>query len=550
MNKVLVLSDFYPREDLYQKEPYSSWRGVHIKRFLSKAGIMNYKLDYFFDKFIDEYKRKNLINKTHDINISDFEGELYAESLTKRIENTNPNVIVCFSKGVFKYLTGLEPHIHRGTVTLTTKEYLKRSIKVILTVEVETVVKDYKQHYTILRDLRKAAIESNTQDFPKDTRTPIVDPSFEVAVQVLKETIKDSKRKYIAYDVETYATHMTYFGFAWDKDNAIAIKLTQGSQPVFTLEQEITLWKLINELLTTKEIIAHNMSYDNSIVLLHLGIYVPNTYMDTMIAAHCILPEAAGTEDPRKSYGEIAKAKKQGLGLSLGYLCSIFLNVPAWKHTSQDDKGTYNALDCINTYRLFEFFEDELEKLNLKHILELKMKELEIAMLLQHRGMPVDKEKMEKLRVKNILRVERLQAVLDKWTGQEINFNSPKQVCELLYTKLALPVQLNKDKRPTADAGAIEKLLKKTKDPKKKAILKVMAKRTSLHTLQKSFLNLTLDKENKVHASFNVVGTSFSRWSSSGSIIYPYGNGVQGKINLQNIPYYVRQIYIPSKKIT
>jgi DNA polymerase I len=65
------------------------------------------------------------------------------------------------------------------------------------------------------------------------------------------------------------------------------------------------------------------------------------------------------------------------------------------------------------------------------------------------------------------------------------------------------------------------------------------------------FLDVELSPESKVHTSYNITGAtsddeedtkktrrSFGRWSSSGSIILPFGSG-----NLQNIPSEARKMY-------
>jgi DNA polymerase-1 len=64
--------------------------------------------------------------------------------------------------------------------------------------------------------------------------------------------------------------------------------------------------------------------------------------------------------------------------------------------------------------------------------------------------------------------------------------------------------------------------------------------------LLSSFLDIDLSPRNTVHTSYNITGSktedtgrkSFGRWSSSASIILPYGSG-----NLQNIPKEARKMY-------
>src|SRR5690606_9384168 len=69
---------------------------------------------------------------------------------------------------------------------------------------------------------------------------------------------------------------------------------------------------------------------------------------------------------------------------------------------------------------------------------------------------------------------EEIQSDLSEKLGEivNVNFNSPKQVSELLYEKLELPTQLNKKtQRPTTDDKAMNYLARTTNDP---SLLKIL----------------------------------------------------------------------------
>jgi DNA polymerase-1 len=130
----------------------------------------------------------------------------------------------------------------------------------------------------------------------------------------------------------------------------------------------------------------------------------------------------------------------------------------------------------------------------------------------------------------------------------------------LLYVDLNLPIQYKRrktrfePKRVTTDAEALNKLSRATSNPVLSRILE-LKKMYKLMT----FLDVELSPDNKVHTCYNVTGAtmsnvkaseafvsevddsykSFARWSSSASIILPYGSG-----NLQNQPKDARAMMV------
>jgi DNA polymerase-1 len=135
------------------------------------------------------------------------------------------------------------------------------------------------------------------------------------------------------------------------------------------------------------------------------------------------------------------------------------------------------------------------------------------------------------------------EAVLAKITKREINYASPKQVANLLYIDLAMPVQYKRrksiedDRKLTTDDEALNRLARKYKHP----ILSLILAHRELSKLLSTYLDFPISPKGRIHTSYNITGTP-ARWSSSESIILPFGPG-----NLQNIHTATRRCY-PAEK--
>jgi DNA polymerase I len=125
---------------------------------------------------------------------------------------------------------------------------------------------------------------------------------------------------------------------------------------------------------------------------------------------------------------------------------------------------------------------------------------------------------------------------------------------QLLYIELGLPVQykrrksIDEPRTMTTDAAALRTLSRLVPN---NPIFNLIIAYKKADLLVRQFLNIELSPEGKVHTSYNITGASsddeedtkktkrsFGRWSSSASIILPYGSG-----NLQNIPSEARKMY-------
>ena len=466
----------------------------------------------------------------------------FIEYLRKEIATFKPNIIIALGATALYTLTGLKGIVQaRGYIIEST---LVPGIKVLPTYHPQAVGYTWNLGFQVVMDLRKALAHSYTSDLPKDDRVLQYSISKNEYLQYLEWLLNDHKEP-IAVDIETASpgSHIDIMGIADSPKHAVAFELISGRKPIYSPDSELEIWRSLNKVLSTKDLIMQNASYDITVLWHNNKIFCKNLIADTMIATHVCWPET-----PR----------------NLGFQASICLNVPPWKHLQFAAAAFYNASDAANTYGIWEVMKKELEKLGQMKVFENEMKQIYPSIMLQVQGLYVDNEKRLKMKEETEFALKVLEDQLEEDIGRKINFGSYKQLQQLLFIDMNLPIQFKRRKsateakKMTSDEEALKNLYRQTGNPILEKIMKVK-KLTKLLT---SFINITTSPQSRVHTSYNITGItmqrqkgkhliydeegsakSFGRWSSSGSIIFPYGPG-----NLQNIPKAARIFYTAGKK--
>ena len=141
------------------------------------------------------------------------------------------------------------------------------------------------------------------------------------------------------------------------------------------------------------------------------------------------------------------------------------------------------------------------------------------------------------------------QETLNNISKAQINVNSPKQVKELLYERLKLPVRKNYGGAITADENAIvsliafcqDKVRSSVKDSTKYewmirlATLKLILNIREKRTLMSRYLKVNRSPDGRIRSSYKVAATETGRWAAN---TYVDGTG----INAQTMPREVLKI--------
>jgi len=199
----------------------------------------------------------------------------------------------------------------------------------------------------------------------------------------------------------------------------------------------------------------------------------------------------------------------------------------------------YNGLDCCVTLEVFEVIEPMLDEVSQKTYdfrRALQAPVLEMNM----RGILVDKATRDKVVASYRKDLEAVDAdlkyLLREGLGIELNWNSPTQLVKFFYETLGLPPIRKRNSKgqytPTTDRKALEQLSAHfIARPfiSRILFLKDLAKKISVLTTE-------IDKDGRMRTSYNIVGTTTGRFSSSMS---DFGTGT----NLQNVEERLRSVF-------
>lgn len=533
-------------------KPFVGYAGRTLDKLLHAAGINRHEC------LITNVAKEKPPGNNFDFFFADIKTKTPKPILTQwlvelkdEIKRYRPNIIIALGSKANWALTGnYGIKSERGYIV---ESSLVPGVKVLPTYHPQAVNHEWKLHFQVVMDFRKALSHSHTKEMKRDDRRLIPSAPRKEFLDYLNFLIHDHRGP-VTYDIETLqpGSHIYEIGFADSPTHAVSWKPIVARKTRFNVEDELEVWLKIAELFQAAPlIVGQNLAYDNAVIYWNHGIYVPPKCFDTMLAGHCCWPEA-----PR----------------SLGFLSSVCLDVPLWKEANED--AFYNPSDCANTHGVYEVLSQELTKLDQWDIFNHEMAQLEPATFMHLQGFKIDTAKqqalLEEIDKKLVVIKEELSESLgdtvifhsSEGPKSALNLNSSKQLQELLYDGLNLPEQFKRrkkksDKRTrTADEEALSKLERISDNP----VLGKILDGRKLYKLR-TFIDVELSPEGRVHTNYNVSGAnmqdlqkrkgglvidnedqnrSFGRWSSSKSIIVPYGSG-----NLQNIPKKAREMYIP-----
>ncbi|MCA8990157.1 MAG: DNA polymerase I, partial [Planctomycetaceae bacterium] len=282
------------------------------------------------------------------------------------------------------------------------------------------------------------------------------------------------------------------------------------------------------------EISNQNIKYDAIVWKCH-GLECRNIGMDPMVG-HYLLDAGA------RSHGLDALAD-EFLGhrmIPISDLIGTGKNQKKMNEVDVDTVGEYAAEDADIALQLSHILRAELERQELWQLYaDLERPLIPILAEMEFTGIKVNAEELfDQSRVAG-QRIEELMQELEQLAGRSFNPDSPKQLRELLFDELGLPVQKRTKTGASTDQAVLEKLATLHPLPAKIIEYRQMAKLkgTYLDALPK----LVHPKTGRIHASFNQVVAATGRLSSSDP-------------NLQNIPIrtpegrMIRKAFIPGQK--
>jgi DNA polymerase-1 len=206
-----------------------------------------------------------------------------------------------------------------------------------------------------------------------------------------------------------------------------------------------------------------------------------------------------------------------------------------------DIASNYAAEDADVTLKLFNKLNGLLkEKPNqLKLLKEIEYPLIHVLSRVEQNGAKIDKEKLKDHSRELSKKILDLTTQAYKISGVEFNLDSPKQLLEVLYEKLKLPVLKKTPKgQPSTNEETLQRLSEEYELPKIILQYRTLAKLKSTYT--DSLIRIENPFSKRIHTSYQQAVTSTGRLSST-------------EPNLQNIPIKtaegrrIREAFVPDK---
>ncbi len=448
---------------------------------------------------------KNLPNIQEKLRVK-IEKSIENINLARKLIKLKDDVDV--EKNISNYLIG---STNEKKLTEITQKYELRKISKDLGLQKDSSIINRKVDYIAITDIKSLELFKKQllkmKVFSFDTETTSLDP-MKAEIVGVSFSLEESKALYIPIDHKNLNTEIT----------------------------KKYLVNFLSEIFSTKSltVICQNIKYEMN-VLRKYSINFLCKYHDTMIM----------------SYVYNSNGKHDLSTLSSKYLNheSISYEDVVGRGTKQilfneltiDEAMTYACEDADITLRLYYYFTDKLsrskEQYRLYENLELPL--VSVIADIEYTGVKINSDDLDKQSNDLSKRIERIEKNVYKEAGQEFNIGSPKQIQEIFYEVLKLPV------------------LKKTPKGAPSTNEDVMNDLSEIHNLPKLILeyrnlsklkNTYTDKlgeqvsplSNRLHTSYNQTVTITGRLSSSNP-------------NLQNIPIRtedgrnIRKAFIPEK---
>lgn len=298
--------------------------------------------------------------------------------------------------------------------------------------------------------------------------------------------------------------------------------------------------------------VAHNAKFEYG-WLRRMGIDISNIlFFCTQIAEYVI----AGNRPWRLSLDKIAQRR---LGDHKDSLVSLMIKSginPADIPAEYLDR--YCMQDVRLTHEIFKLQKEELLNLNLMGVMYTRMVFTPVIVDIESRGMHLDKDSVIEETIKHEQQLREIDSQLEAIAGG-VNWNSPKQVAELLYERLGfdelkdrrgVPIRTEADGRKT-DSATIAKL--KANNLSQRRFLGIFKERSKVNAaLVKNlrfFRGVVEETDDCIfYANLNQTVTKTHRLSStSKSVKFSMFDKAKG-VQMQNIPREFKKLFTAREK--
>lgn len=300
---------------------------------------------------------------------------------------------------------------------------------------------------------------------------------------------------------------------------AIGIKIENKDTNILYIEDKENIFMdKFKSLFEDKGIekIGHNIKSD-IVILSRLGIEVENIEFDSMIAQYLINPAQS-----TYSINDISKEYLDYYGVDEEALFGKGKKKRTFNDLSEEETCEYLSfiLDTVSNaeMKMKEILKNQ-EMLELYYNVELPL--VQVLASMEFFGFKIDSEELKRLSKEYEKEISDLTSEIYELGEMEFNINSPKQLGDVLFEKLSLPVIKKTKTGYSTDAEVLDKL--KDQHPIIEKVLRYRQIVKLKSTYIDGLLTLINPETKRVHSSFNQTIAMTGRISST-------------EPNLQNIP--------------
>ncbi len=278
--------------------------------------------------------------------------------------------------------------------------------------------------------------------------------------------------------------------------------------------------------------VNQNIKYD-MLVLKHAGVDLQGVGLDPMVGDYLL-------EAGARSHGLDTLADRY-LGRSMIPISELIGKGAKQKSMTEVDVqrvAEYATEDADFAWQIAELVAEDLKQEGLWDLYwDLERPLIKVLAEMECAGVRVDTDELGRQSAKLSLRLDELEQEIYKLAGREFNIGSPKQLAEILFTELNLPVVKRTKTGPSTNSDVLEQLAIVHELPAK------IIEQRQLAKLKGTYLDalpaMVNPNTGNIHCSFNQVVAATGRLSSSDP-------------NLQNIPIrteegrLIRRAFVPS----
>ena len=359
---------------------------------------------------------------------------------------------------------------------------------------------------------KKSAVESNYHTIGKKNE-------LDELIKVMK------KASYISFDTETTSLdymHAELVGvsIALKPNEAFYIPINHNYEGVEKQLEEHFVLEALKPFLESDEIpkVGHNLKYDRHI-LQNVGIDLKGKLLDTMLFSY-----VNNSTTTRHNLDAVSKRYLNINPTSYEEVAGKGAKQIPFSEVSIEVASEYASEDADISLKLYEHIEPLVQK---ETKLAKLYSEIEGPLIytladIERNGVLIDSEKLNQQSKELEAKILKLEKKVQNSAGEDFNLGSPKQLQEILYEKLGLPVI---KKTPKGQPSTAESVLQELSMdfPIVQNILSYRAISKLKSTYTDKLPKMVNSNTGRVHTSYHQAVTATGRLSSSDP-------------NLQNIP--------------